>query len=157
MGKINSVLIVCAGNSCRSPMAEGLLKKYLKDMGKHHIRVESAGVVAVDGFSPTDKTIEVMKEHGIDISYFKSKQLTVERIKRADVILVMEPGQKDLVKMMVTAAADKTFLLKEFGRNGRTSYPEDPSVPDPMGKPIEYYKLSFEIIKTEIERIAKLL
>ena len=157
MGKINSVLMVCAGNSCRSPMAEGLLRKYLNELGKSHIKVTSAGVLAVDGFAPTDKTINVMKSQGIDMADFKSKRLTIEQIKNADLILVMEKGQKDLVTMMVSTAAEKTFLLKEFGRHGDKSYPEGPSIPDPIGKSMDYYKLALEVIKTEVERIVKLL
>jgi len=157
MDKVKSVLFVCTGNSCRSPMAEGLLKKYLSQLGKGSIEVSSAGMGALDGFTPTDETIEVMKKEDVDLSAFKSRRLTEELIKAADLILVMEIKHKEYIKRVVPEAGQKTYLLKEFQKGGRSSYPEDPNVPDPIGKQFDYYKLSFEVIKDEIKRIVELL
>ncbi|MFA6610292.1 MAG: low molecular weight protein arginine phosphatase, partial [Candidatus Omnitrophota bacterium] len=61
MGNIKSVLFVCTGNSCRSVMAEGFMKKYLRELGKADIEVRSAGISAAEGFFPTAETIEVMR------------------------------------------------------------------------------------------------
>jgi len=157
MSNIKSVLFVCTGNSCRSPMAEGLLKKYLSQLGKGDIEVKSAGMGALDGFTPTDETIEVMKKEGVDLSGFKSKALTKELVKEADLILVMEVKHKEQIRRIEPEAEGKTYLLKEFQMGGKSSYPEDPNVPDPIGKSLDYYKLSFEVIKDEIKRIAGLL
>ena len=70
MSEARSVLFVCTGNSCRSVMAEGLLRKYLKELGKDDIEVRSAGPSAVNGSPATKETIEVMKKEGIDVSPF---------------------------------------------------------------------------------------
>jgi protein-tyrosine-phosphatase len=158
MGSIKSILFVCTGNSCRSVMAEGLMKKYLKEMNKNHIEVFSAGTSAADGFSPTEETIKVMKEKASsDVSGFISKKITEGLIKRADLILAMETKHKDYVVSLVPEARSKTYLLKEFGAGGVTNYPENPNIPDPIGRPMDYYRLSFEIISEEIKRIAGLL
>lgn len=158
INSIKSILFVCTGNSCRSIMAEGLMKKHLKALDKERIEVVSAGVGALDGFPPTEETVETMEKEGVDVSRYKSKKITPEMIKNADLILVMEASHKDIVARFVPDAAAKTHLLKEFlaEKTGR-DYPDDRNIPDPIGRPMDYYKLSFEIIKSQIERIAKLL
>ena len=151
------ILFVCTGNSCRSIMAEGLLKKALKGLGKGNFEVSSAGTGARDGFTPTFETIEVMKEEGVDVSGYKSKRLTDELINEADLILVMEAAHKEDIAIRVPEAAPKTYLLKEFGLEKTKMDPEYLGVPDPIGRPMEVYEASFNAIKREIERIAPLL
>lgn len=157
MNKIKSVLFVCTGNSCRSIMAEGLLKKYLKEAGKGDIEVSSAGITALDGFTPMEETVDVMKTQGVDVSGLRSRRLTKEMIETNDLILVMEGIHKDFVLKLDPSAAGKTHLLKKFGAGDRSKYPEGEGVPDPIGKPVEFYRLSLEIIKEEAKRIAGLL
>ncbi len=145
------------GNSCRSVMAEGLMKKYLKEAGKSGIEVHSAGITALTGFSPTDETIDVMKKEGVDLSAYRSKQATEELIKNSDLILVMEYAHKDSIIKMLPDAAPKVHLLKEYGSESEDSFPDNMNIRDPIGKPMDYYKLSFEIIKDQVKRIAKLI
>ena len=154
---IKSVLFVCTGNSCRSPMAEGLLKKYLKELGKDYIEVRSAGVGTMDDLAPTDSTIEVMKRTGIDVSGYRSKRLTDDLIRRADLILVMEEAHRVEVIRRVPEAKSKTYLIKEFGIGDRTYDPEGISIPDPIGRPVKDYERCLEMIKIQIERIAEIL
>lgn len=156
MNKIKSVLFVCTGNSCRSIMAEGLLRKYLKDAGKDDIEVHSAGIMPVGGMTPTSETIEVMKKEGVDVSEYRSRYLTAEMIRKADLILVMESFHKNEVLNRVPEASAKTFLLKEFGNTAEQN-PLRLGVKDPIGKPIEDYRHALVTIKNEIERIANLL
>ena len=157
MNKIKSILLVCTGNSCRSVMAEGLFKKYLKDAGKGDIEVASAGIIAIDGFPPTDETIKVMKDNGVDVSEYKSRRLTSDLINKSDLVLAMEGVHKDFVIRMEPGAEGKVYLLKKYGANGKRKYPEGDGVPDPIGRPIDFYKLSLEIIKEEAKRIIALL
>ena len=158
MNKIKSILFVCTGNSCRSVMAEGLARKYLKELGKSYISVSSAGSSAIDGLSPTQETVNVMKDEGLDVSAFRSKRLTAELIKNSDLILVMEGSHKNIISSMAPEAAAKTYLLKEFLINkGGKNYPENPDVPDPIGEPEDFYRLSFEVIKDNIKRIVELI
>lgn len=157
MHKIKSILFVCTGNSCRSIMAEGLLKKYLKDEGMEGINVQSAGVCAVDGMSPTAETIEVMRKAGVDVSRFKSKCITDELIKKADLILVMAACHMDSVIRMAPEAVKKTHLLKQYGLENDTSTCEELDVPDPIGKPVEFYQRVSDTIKREIERIVEII
>ena len=157
MGKIHSVLLVCTGNSCRSVMAEGLLRKRLKELGKTGIVVRSAGIRALDGYPPTDETRKVMKEEGIDLGAFESTSITDELIKSVDLILAMSIAHRSEIIRRVPQAAAKTFLLREYGRGEQDEKIEDPDIPDPIGLSIPGYKVCLDIMKEEIERVAKLL
>ena len=157
MGDIKSILLVCTGNSCRSVMAEGLFKKYLKEAGKGGIEIRSAGIMALDGFPPTDETVEVMKGEGVDVSGYRSKRLTADLINNSGLILAMEDIHKAFVLKMDPTAEGKVHILKKYGANDKRKYPEGDGVPDPIGKPIDFYKLSLAIIKEEAGRIVKFL
>ena len=79
-------------------------------------------------------------------------------IKNSDLILVMENSHKDIISKMAPEAAAKTHLLKEFLIDkGSKNYPENTGVPDPIGEPTDFYRLSFEVIKDNIKRIARLI
>lgn len=157
MKKARSVLIICTGNSCRSIMAEGILKKYLKDLGKDDIEVTSAGVHAIDGASPTKETIDVMKKEGIDVSNFRSKALTDELVKKADLILVMTSYHMDEIIARSPEAVSKVHMIKQFGVNCEEKACEDLDITDPIGMDKNFYEEIFSVIKKEMERIAKIL
>lgn len=153
---INSILFICTGNSCRSVMAEGLMRKRLYELGKDSIEVKSAGVRALNGLPPTDETVTVMKEDGVDVADYRTKNVTHDMIKKADLILTMEPAHKDEIIRLVPAAASKTYLLKEYESSSKIN-PKGFSIRDPIGKPVEEYKLTKNEIKDEIERFVKKL
>jgi protein-tyrosine phosphatase len=132
-------------------MAEAIARKRLYELGKDDIEVYSAGVRALNGLSPSDETIEVMKEEGVDVSFFKTKNVTPYMIKKADIIITMEPVHKDEILAIVPEAKSKTYLLKECG-SSRAINPEGYTINDPMGKPIEEYRITRDEIKSEIER-----
>lgn len=155
MSQVKSILFVCTGNSCRSIMAEGLMKKYLKALKKGSISVRSAGVNALEGYLPTDDTVEVMKKEDVDVSGFRSKRVTENLIRESDLILVMERVHRDFIIRMTPEAAPKTHLLKEFCAKNERNYPENTDIPDPIGKPREFYELSVAIIKDQVKRIAE--
>lgn len=152
MKKIKTILFVCTGNSCRSIMAEGILRKYLCDRGRTGIRVMSAGVGTIDGLPPAKNTVDVMNEYGMDVSSYRSRSLTNEMIARADLILVMEEGHRDEIIRRVPDARSKTFLLRQYGRECDEPSLVDFNVPDPIGLPPEDYRYSMNIIREEIKR-----
>ncbi len=156
MAGIGSILFLCTGNSCRSVMAEGLMRKRLYELGKSGIEVSSAGIMATKGMPPTQETVKVMKEDGVDVSEFRAKPVTEDVVNGSDLILAMEPIHKEAVLKKAPLAASKTFLLKEYG-NPSKILPKGFSVHDPIGKPLDYYQSCRDEIRLEIDRIAELL
>lgn len=133
-------------------MAEGYLKKRLKELGKE-ILVESIGTGTISGFRPTHEAIEGMREIDIDVSDYKSSALTKEAVDKADIILVMAPMHKETIVRMVPVAEDKTFYLREFAKDDSLNK----IIPDPIGKPIEFYRGILDVIKQSLEGFLKWL
>lgn len=148
MGKVKKILVICTGNACRSPMAEGFLKKYLKPEGGFEI--SSAGVAAVAGAHASPFAVEVMKQEGIDISSHSTRPFSSDTAKAADVILAMTNAHKDFVISAVPEIKDKVFLYKEFAGTDD----KDTEIADPIGRPIPVYRELCNTIKDLTQNIA---
>ncbi|MBI3996929.1 MAG: low molecular weight protein arginine phosphatase [Candidatus Omnitrophica bacterium] len=153
---VKRILFVCTGNSCRSVMAEWLLRQALQRAGMDRIEVESAGVFAIHGMGPTRETQRVLQDAGIDCSNHRARTLTVEMIEQADLIFVMEQFQGDEVLRRMPQANTKVHLLKFYGLPaGHVA--GSANIPDPIGKPFEVYEVCFATIREAVERVAKSL
>jgi len=128
-------------------MAEGYLARRLKDIGREDIRVISAGTSAIDGLSPSQEAIQVMKEHGIDISGYRSSQLSKERIEKADIILTMEERHNDAILQIDPSSTQKIRLLRSFSQKQK----DENNIKDPIGMPVEFYREALTIIKDSVE------
>lgn len=140
------VLAVCYGNLCRSPMAEGLLRRRLADGWD----VGSAGTHAVDGQPPMPLAQEVLRrEHGVDIGEQRSRGLTVEAVRDADHVLVMSRQQARIAVALTPEARDRVRLLGAFAPaeepSGDSADPGGEAagaseIPDPIGATYEEYR-----------------
>ena len=142
------ILFVCSGNSCRSIMAEAYFKKRAAEEGLS-VEVKSAGTLGIDGMPPTEETLKMLESANIDPGGYISKGLNKELVEWADIILVMERLHKDRALVMLPHAVEKVVYLKEFSKEpGESGFVE---IPDPIGKSLDFYKASFEVIKESVE------
>ncbi|MGH7950431.1 MAG: serine hydroxymethyltransferase, partial [Limisphaerales bacterium] len=131
---MKTVLFICTGNVCRSPMAEGLFRRAT---GRHgEFRVLSAGLGAVDGQPPTPHSVAAMRELGIDISALRSSALTADLVRQADFIFGMTHSHVDTIALLYPPAMEKTFLLREFDD---TLQPFEKDISDPIGSSYDVY------------------
>src|SRR5213596_412648 len=131
---MRTILFVCTGNVCRSPMAEGLFRNAAK--GRGDFRVFSAGVGAIEGQPPSAYAVQALKELGIDISQQRSRMLTADVVNQADYIFGMTHGHVDAINLLYPQAAEKTFLLREFDET-LDAFEKD--IGDPIGGSYETY------------------
>lgn len=128
---VKKVLVVCTGNTCRSPMAEGWLNQKLAGKGW---TAESAGVAAWGGGSASPEAVEVMREIGVDISAHRTRALTKAAVDGASVVLAMSEGHRREIEHRFPDAAQKTFLVTSFGLEAAGD------VADPFGLSADAYR-----------------
>jgi protein-tyrosine-phosphatase len=143
-GLLFSVLVVCTGNSCRSPMAQRMLAGMLEGTPAF---VSSAGTDAPVGSPATVQAVAVMREAGLDLSRHRAQQLVPAMVEAADLVLVMDDYHRQRVLELAPDAAGRTRLLLSYlGR--------DETVEDPIGLSIECYRLTRDAMKPALEQVA---
>lgn len=150
-----NVLLVCTGNTCRSPMATALLRRMIAEsLGVNQAELEdrgisvfSAGTFAGSGGRASDQAVEVMRHRNIDISAHRSQPLSTELVNQADHVYVMTgPHRQAVLRMMPSAEARCRVLA------------EDEDIEDPMGQPVEVYAACARKIESALkERLTEVL
>ena len=149
MPEKKTILVVCTGNICRSPVGEGLLKAQLNP---EKYTVISAGTRTIDGCKAAGESIKLCHNRGIDISEHRSVQLTDEHFEKSDLVFIMEHDHLFDIERYFPAYLDKVFLLKKFPE-GNSYIKHEDNVHDPFGGEYEEYLECFEDIEEHIKRI----
>jgi protein-tyrosine phosphatase len=174
---MTSILVVCTGNVCRSPIAEGLLRDALDQrFGERAPHVSSAGTAGWEGEGAMRESVAAAAERGTDISGHVARMVTGTMIEHATLVVAMAAEHRDALSRFDLDTAHKTFTLKELvrlledlrpidasaepapladrvaaaealRRSGFTGNPHDEDVVDPLGMPME----SFRAIAWELD------
>lgn len=131
------ILFVCTGNTCRSPMAEGIMEDIARQRN-WDIEVSSAGISAFDNDKASEKAVLALKEIGIDINTHKSSLINQKMLEDADLIITMTAYHKDILVNKYKDVEDKVISL---------------NVQDPYGGSYEIYRACREEIRSEILKI----
>lgn len=138
---IQKVLLVCLGNICRSPMAEGLFRQAAPEL-----KVSSAGISAMVGHRADPIAVQIMAGEGVDISAHRARMLTEAIARDADLILVMDDQQKQQLSMHYPYVRGKVFRLAEASKR---------DIPDPYRQDPEVFRTVFSMIEDGVNEWAK--
>ena len=123
---MNRILVVCSQNVCRSPMAEGIIRKIIADFKIPDTQVQSAGLSCYDGEPPSEYAVEALAEMGMDTSGHRTHHVLREDYDAAASIYVMTQQHCDVILDAVPEAAAKIRVME---------------ISDPFGQPLARYRL----------------
>jgi len=150
------VLLICSGNICRSPYAEGFLRHHLATRrgGAAEVRIRSAGTLGIVGAPPSPETIALAREAGFDLSAHRSRALQFDLVDEADEILVMENAHRNAIAARYPEDGAKVHLLSEFHPEG-AGLAHPPDIFDPIGLPLAEYRRCFRLVADSLLGFAR--
>jgi protein-tyrosine phosphatase len=179
---MTSILVVCTGNICRSPIAEGFLRAALmRRLGSDAPEVTSAGTAGWEGSEAMPESVQAARERGVEIGTHVARRLEASHLAAADLIITMAAEHRDAIAAWVPEVADRTFTLKELvrliestppvgsstelaarvaaaadrRRDGFAGNPLDDDVVDPLGMPLDSYRAIAWELDEWTERLAE--
>jgi len=125
---LKKILFVCTGNTCRSPMAEGLLRDLIPGHWRDDIEIGSAGTFAWDGQPATSLAVKVLRDKGIDISGHRARRLSPDLVHGSDLIVTMAEEHRIAVEAMAAGVDAEVVVLGDLDEKR-----DDRDIGDPIG------------------------
>lgn len=97
---MKKVIFICTGNTCRSPMAQGLLEKYCADRDLFDIVADSAGIFAIDGEGASEQAVRAVDAYGVDLSGHEAKKLSEDEVDTDDILVAMTRDHADMARLI---------------------------------------------------------
>ncbi len=154
MSEPGHILVVCTGNICRSPMAEGLLKHALAGQPEplRSLKVISAGVATRPGEAVSENSVIALKKAGIDISGHRSRPVTQELLDGALVVFGMTESHRAIIQFKSLPVPERLYLFRDF-----LPPPAEKEIGDPYGGPLKVYEASRDEMVEAIPSIISFL
>lgn len=141
---IRSVLVVCMGNICRSPVGAALLRRR-----QGNLHIESAGIQALVGRPADPVTSALVERYGVTLEEHRARQLTVDLCRHNDLILVMEKQHVEHITRLAPEVRGKTMLLGHWLQRAE--------IADPYKKSASFYEFVYGQMDQAVERWANVL
>lgn len=144
------ILLVCTGNTCRSPMAEALFLKLLQENAdeiQQEIEIASAGLYTISDLPASEEAIMIMEREGLDITGHRSRVLDVHMLDDADLILTMGSNHRDEILERFPETESKVYTLGEYAGFAGVD------IKDPIGGGSEAYQKCARQLKEILPRV----
>lgn len=148
-----NVLLICTGNTCRSAMADLLLREMAEIQGLQ-IQVQSAGVAAYPGEPASKGATEALAKRGIKAHQHRSQTFTLELANWAHLILTMTRSHKEQIVRQYPSVSDRIFTLKEYISDSETA---DLDIEDPYGGNSIVFESCASEIQQSLDKLIKKL
>lgn len=148
------IMFICTGNICRSAMAEGMMKKLIKE-NNIDAEVYSCGIYAETGNGPTYNAQEAASEYGVDISNHRATNIRDSKIEEMDIILCATISHKQSVLYLHPELEGKVFTMKEYAKLDKNG--QDMDIKDPWGYDEFVYRKCASEIEECLEKIVEII
>lgn len=148
------VMMVCSGNTCRSPMAQVMLQAEADKAGMD-VLADSCGLGAFAGERATEYAAEAVEDRGLSLKEHRSKPFSPEMARASDLFLTMTAGHKAMLLSFCPDLSGKVFTLKEFAAQGEKL--EDADIHDPYGGSSTRYGECADEIETAVKKATNVL